>query len=58
MREPEHFFLVIRTHDSEENNLAGWEIGSIELDDDWSATSIGNMVLSIVRSRIRDTERQ
>lgn len=58
MPEPEKFYIVLRTHDSEANNLAGYEIGCIELDLDWSPTSIGNMVLSIVRSRIRETERQ
>lgn len=56
MPEPEQFYVVVSTHDSEENDLAGTDIGRFELDDDMSATAIGNMVRAIVRIRVNETE--
>lgn len=58
MPEPERFYLVVGTHDSEENNLAGTEVGAFDIEEDMSSIQIGNMVRAIVQMRVDDTERE
>lgn len=56
MPEPEQFYVVVSTHDSDEDNLAGIEIGAFDLNNDMTATVIGNMIRAIVKMRRDETE--